>query len=216
MGALPEGLLVEIQRRLEAIYGLDAEAPVTDFLISESASAALPGLGSRTLLSQQGEEVALAVVLEDNVHEGLAHGDPRVCLDDGNLPALCVLTEEVSHFLYLLFCARSGRTITELELELQGEVDKYLTATCLLSLQNEGAVSKQLRRLLFRRYRLREGLTLERVERYHTASRLADRYCGWLERRLLQPSRLPELCRETRRFYRLGQREKLERIADVA
>ena len=216
MEALPDGLLVEVQRRLEGIYALEACAPVTDFLIPASASASLPGAGSRTLLAQEGEELALAVVLEDGVREDLAHGDPRVRLDDDNLPALCVLTEEVSHFLYLLFCARSGRTITELELELQGEVDKYLTATCLLSLQNEGAVSRQLRELLFRRYRLREGLSAERAERYHTASRLADRYCGWLEQRLLQPSRLPELCREARRFYRLGQREKLERIADVA
>ncbi len=216
MDALPDGLLVEVQRRLEAIYALDAEAPVTDFLIPENASAALPGLGSRTLLAQHGEDVALGVVLGDTVRESLARSDPRVRLDDGNLSALCALTEEVSHFLYLLFCARSGRTITELELELQGEVDKYLTATCLLSLQNEGAVSKQLRGLLFRRYRLREDVTAERVERYHAASRLADRYCGWLERGLLQASRLPELCREARRFYRLGQREKLERIADVA
>ncbi len=216
MNAIPDGLLVEVQRRLETIYALDAEAPVTDFLIPESASAALPGLGSRTLLAQDGEDVELAVVLEDAVGEGLAHDDPRVRLGDGNLEPLCVLTEEVSHFLYLLFCARSGRSITELELELQGEVDKYLTASCLLSLQNEGAVSRQLRGLLFRRFRLREGLTPERAARYRTASSLADRYCGWLERRLLQPSRLPELCREARRFYRLGQREKLERIAEVA
>jgi len=31
---------------------------------------------------------AVGVVLEDAVHEGLAHGDPRVRLDDDNLPAL--------------------------------------------------------------------------------------------------------------------------------
>lgn len=215
MGALPDGLLVAVQRRLEGLYALEAGAPVTDFLMPESDSRGFPGAGSRTLLSQRGEEVALAVVLEDSVSEELAR-DPRIRLDDGNLPALCVLTEEVSHFLYLLFCARSGRTVTELELELQAEVDKYLTAACLLSLQNEGAVSRQLRALLFRRYRLRGDVSPERAERYHTASRLADRYCGWLERRWLQPSRLAELRREARRFYRLGQRGKLERIADVA
>jgi hypothetical protein len=216
MGALPDGLLLEVQRRLEGIYALEADVPVTDFLMPEDASRGFPGAGSRTLLSQEGEELSLAVVLEDALGDELAQGDPRVRLDDDNLPALCVLTEEVSHFRYLLFCARSGRTITELELELQAEVDKYLTATCLISLQNEGAVSKRLRDLLFRRYRLREGVSAERAERYHTASRLADRYCGWLERRLLQPSRLDELCREARRFYRLGQRDKLERIALVA
>ncbi len=216
MSAPPDGLPVAVQRRLEGIYALEAGLPVSDFLVLESASGGLPGAGSRTLLAQEGDDLALAVVLEDTVAEDLALGDPRVRVDAANLHALCVLTEEVSHFLYLLFCARSGRTVTELELELQAEVDKYLTVACLSSLQNEGAVSKGLRGLLFRSYRLREGLSAERAERYHTASRLADRYCGWLERRLLQPARLPDLCREARRFYRLGQREKLERIAGVA
>ena len=216
MGALPEGLLVEIQRRIEAIYGLDAEAPVTDFLISESASAALPGLGSRTLLSQQGEEVALAVVLEDYVHEGLAHGDPRVCLDDGNLPA-SVRPDRGGEPLPLPAVLRAQRAnhhrVGARTAGRSGQVpDCYVLAVAAERRRRLEAAT----RLLFRRYRLREGLTLERAERYHTASRLADRYCGWLERRLLQPSRLPELCRETRRFYRLGQREKLERIADVA
>ncbi len=123
------------------------------------------------------------------------------------------MTEEVSHFLYLLFCARSSRTVTELELELQGEVDKYLTAAFFLSLQNEGAVSTRLRRLLFREYHLAEGLSDEQAERYRKASRLAFDYCGYLEAEYLRPRRLPDLLRESRRFYRLGQRDKLERIA---
>jgi hypothetical protein len=44
------------------------------------------------------------------------------------------------------------------------------------------------------------------------ASRLADRYCGWLEARFLRTRRSADLAREARRFYRLGQREKLARI----
>src|SRR6185503_13057785 len=103
----------------------------------------------------------------------------------------------------------------QLELELQGEVDKYLSAVYLLSLQNEGAVSRHLRELLFRRYQLAGGLPPERAERYRTASELAYRYCGYLEAHFLRASRLSDLARESRRFYRLGQREKLERIADV-
>jgi hypothetical protein len=94
-------------------------------------------------------------------------------------------------------------------------VDKYLSATFLLGLQNEGAVSARLRELLFRRYRLAERLTAEQAERYRTASDLAYRYCGWLEHRFLRPSRLADLAREARRFYRLGQREKLEKIAEL-
>jgi len=208
-----DDLLVDVQRRLESLYALEPEAPVTDFVLAPREAAALPGGGSRTLLRHEGDEVALGVVFAEEVPHRLRDHDPRVSLTRGNLGPFCTLTEEVSHFLYLLFCARSDRTVTELELELQGEVDKYLTAAFLLSLQNEGAVSTGLRRLLFREYELASGLSAERAERYRTASRLAFDYCGFLEAEYLRPRRLPDLRREARRFYRLGQRDKLERIA---
>jgi hypothetical protein len=207
--------LLDVQRRLESLYALEPHAPVTDFLIREDEAAGLPGGGSRTLVTQEGDDVSLGVVLGGEVGACLARADPRVQLDGENLGPFCTLTEEVSHFVYLVFCARSSRTVTQLELELQGDVDKYLSATFLLSLQNEGAVSARLRELLFRRYRLADRLSAEQAERYRAASDLAYRYCGWLEERFLRPSRLADLAREARRFYRLGQREKLERIAEL-
>jgi hypothetical protein len=210
------GLLVDVQRRLEGLYALDHQAPVTEFLIPLEAAADYPGGGSRTLLTQQGDDVSLGVVLEDSVRERLAAADPRVHLDGGNLDPFCVAAEEVSHFVYLFFCAQAARQVTQLELELQGEVDKYLSAVFLLSLQNEGAVSPLLRELMFRRYRLADHVTDEEGrQRYHRASDLAYRYCGYLEARFLRGSRLHDLAREARRFYRLGQRDKLERIADI-
>lgn len=210
---LPAGLLLEVQRRIESLYALDHDESITDFMLPEEDAAALPGGGSRTLVTQEGDEVSLAVVLGGDVAARLAEADPRVRLTASNLGPFCTLTEEVSHFVYILFCARCSRSVTQLELELQAEVDKYLGAVFLLSLQNEGAVSIRLRDLLFRRYSLAGGLTPERAERYRTASVLAYRYCGYLETRFLRPSRLADLAREARRFYRLGQREKLERIA---
>jgi hypothetical protein len=125
------------------------------------------------------------------------------------------MTEEVSHFVYLHFCARTSRSVTQLELELQAEVDKYLTAVFLLCLQNEGAFSPRLRDLLFRRYHLAAPLSAEQAERYRAASVLAYRYCSFLESAYLRRSRLADLAREARRFYRLGQREKLEKIAGL-
>jgi hypothetical protein len=210
-----DGLLLEAQRRLESLYALERQPPVTDFLIPEERAAALPGGGSRTLFAQDGDEVRLGIVLEGSVGDRLRRRDPRVALTGENLGAFCTLVEEVSHFVYLLFCATAERSVTQLELELQGEVDKYLSAVALLSLQNEGAVSTRLRALLFRSYRLHDDLTPERAERYRTASHLAYRYCGYLEANFLRRSRLAELTRESRRFYRLGQREKLERIAEI-
>lgn len=206
-------LLVDVQRRLESLYALEPEAPVSDFVLAPAEAATLPGGGSRTLVSHEGDELAVGVVFEEKVPRQLRRHDPRVLLDRGNLDPFCTLTEEVSHFLYVLFCARSARTVTELELELQGEVDKFLTAAFFLSLQNEGALSTHLRRLLFHDYRLVPGLSAEQAERYRTASTLAFRYCGYLETEYLQKRRVLDLAREARRFYRLGQRDKLERIA---
>jgi hypothetical protein len=213
---LPDGLLVDVQRRLEALYDLPAEAPVTDYLISEEQATGLPGERSRTLVTQEGETVSVGVVFEAGLGPSLTGADPRVRLSASNLGPFSTLTEEVSHFLYLLHCARADRSTTQLELELQGEVDKYLTAAFFLSLQNEGAVSVRLRELLFRRDHLADGLSAEQEERYRAANDLAYRYCGFLERRFLRRSRLQDLAQETRGFYRLGQREKLERIAGVA
>jgi hypothetical protein len=210
-----DGLLLETQRRLEQLYAVPAQPPVTDFVIPEAESSAYPGRGSRTLVAQSGGDLSVGVVLDPGVGESLRGADPRRRLDERNLGAFCTLTEEVSHFVYLLFRAAVHRPVTELELELQGDVDKYLGVVFLLSLQNEGAVSRSVREALFRRYRLADGLSAEKAERYRAASRLADRYCGFLESAFLVPARLEDLCREARRFYRLGQREKLERIAGL-
>jgi hypothetical protein len=210
-----DALLLDTQRRLEALYALDTQPPVTRFLIPAQDARKYPGGGSRTLVVEDGREVSVGVVLEPDVTGRLERCDPRVQLDESNLGAFCTVAEEVSHFLYVLFCARFERSVTQLELELQGEVDKYLCSVFLLSLQNEGAVSAGLRDLLFRRYHLQPALDEERAQRYRAASRLAERYCAWLERRFLRGSRLADLARESRRFYRLGQREKLERIAEL-
>jgi hypothetical protein len=209
----PRELLVDVQRRIEALYGLEPQAPVTEFVIPQDEAASYPGGGSRTLVKEEEGQVSLGVVFDGDTARRLSERDPRVRLDASNLGPFATLTEEVSHFVYLLFCAQKDRSVTQLELELQGEVDKYLTALAFLTLQREGAASRGLRHALFRRYRLVDGLTPERAERYHAASRLADRYCGWLEERFVRTGRTGDLAREARRFYRLGQPEKLERIA---
>ncbi len=212
MSAAVDGLLLHVQQRLQALYEVGPQAPVTDFVIRSDQAARFPGGGSRTLVRQDGDDVAVAVFLDDRVREGL-EDDPRRRLHERNLAPFCTLIEEVSHFVYVLFCAAASRTVTQLELELQAEVDKYLSVAFLLSQQNEGAVSGRLREMLFRRYRLAGGLSAEQEERYRAASDLAYRYCGYLESRFLRrPSGLSDLAREARRFYRLGQREKLERI----
>ena len=209
---LPQDLLVDLQRRLEELYAVEPQALVTDFVIPHEEAGDYPGRGSRTLVKEDGNSISLGVVFDEATALRLSERDPRVQLDSANLGPFATVTEEVSHFVYVMFCAGAERSVTQLELELQAEVDKSLTAVAYLSLQSEGTVVPGLRAALFRRYRLIDGLTPERAERYHAASRLADRYCGWLEARFLRTDRSADLAREARRFYRLGQREKLARI----
>jgi len=97
------------------------------------------------LAEAQPEGVGVGEGAGAGVTRRLSEADPRVRLDGDNLGPFATLTEEVSHFVYLMFCAGAERRITELELELQGEVDKYLTALAFLSLQSEGAASPMLR-----------------------------------------------------------------------
>ena len=175
----------------------------------------MPVGGSRTLVAQDGDGLSVGVVLDDSVGAGLERADPRERIDGSNLGPFTTLTEEVSHFLYVLYRARSDRPVTQLELELQGEVDKYLVSLFFFGLPEERAVSGRLRQALFAGYELAEGLSPDSCERYHEASRLANRYCGWLESRYLGGRSRDDLARETRRFWRLGQREKLETIASI-
>ena len=58
-------IAVCVQRQLESLYALEAEAPVTDYLVPARAASHLPGGGSRTLVAQQGDEVSVGVVLDD-------------------------------------------------------------------------------------------------------------------------------------------------------
>ena len=45
-------IAVCVQRRLESLYALEPESPVTDYLVPVDAARHLPGGGSRTLVAQ--------------------------------------------------------------------------------------------------------------------------------------------------------------------
>jgi hypothetical protein len=109
------------------------------------------------LLQQHGDDsVSLGVVLEPSVSDALQRRDPRARLDRENLGPFCTLAEEVSHFLYLLYCVRAARSVTELELELQGELDKYLSEHVPADAAERGRRVFAAARAALRGYRLHE------------------------------------------------------------
>src|SRR5262249_5133079 len=119
--------------------------------------------------------------------------------------------EGVSHFIYAIWCARAERPVSQLELELQAEVDKYVT--CLLTIAPAAETSAGLRRRLFDDIRYEPDLDHDEHSRYRAATDNAQRYASWLEQAYVVPRRIPEMLAELRRFYRLGLAAKLATIA---
>jgi len=205
--------LGQIQRRLERLYDVSLDESVEDFACDEQA--ARDAVGDKVerreilLVAEEPDGIAVGLYVDEAALARL-RGARDAWMDDSRFDAACLATEGVSHFVYLIFRASQDETVSQLELELQAEVDKY--ATGLLAGNGVGAIrarSRSLRRRLFAEAELLEELDAEEVERYQTALRVAARYTAQLEARYVEPGDLRGLARELRRFYRLGAREKL-------
>ncbi|GAB4358952.1 MAG: hypothetical protein Kow006_27740 [Gammaproteobacteria bacterium] len=209
--------LQRIQQQLQRIYQLEVPHRVTDFLITDSELAkALRGgeslVPEQLLVHQEGDELALALYLEAALLERLASDDPFHSLHNGNLSDYCTVLEGISHFLYLSWNARHDRPVTRLELELQAEVDKFIAAVQLISDQYGKQDNDALLTRLFRAVSFAPELEEEEKKRYWWANRYAARYCEHLNQRYLRHNQTTHLTRELRRFYRLNQPAKLQRI----
>ncbi len=212
-------ILDRLQGIIERTYDLENTHRVGEFLVTCPDFARSYGLepGSprgveRVLVDERTVDLGLSVYLDAGVVDRLAEQDPLSSLHDGNLDAFWTALEGVSHFVYLVWNARRSKPVTRLELELQAEVDKFVTTALLVAAQQGGRVPTDLHRWLFDMWRLDDDLSEDDADRYARANHFAGRYCKALTRRYLRAgaaSMFPEL----RRFYRLTQRGKLRRIS---
>jgi hypothetical protein len=209
--------LARVQRGLESLYRIDTGLTVDDFVIDEPTRDGLaPQRKPREqlLVCEEGGEMALALFIHPAVLQNLATHDPGHRLGDHNFGDFLLAVEGVSHFIYAALCARAERPVTQLELELQAEVDKYVT--CLLTTEPEPDVSEQLRYRLFADAQYEPDLDGEERDRYRAANDNAHRYAAWLEDTYVARRRIPEMLAELRRFYRQSLAAKLATIARAA
>lgn len=117
------------------------------------------------------------------------------------------LAEGVSHFVYVANRARQELPATQLELELQAEVDKFVLLV-LERLPYEPADALDVHARLYENVRYLHDAGTELGDRYRTANGLAARFV----RRLLSCG--PSATHATlRRFYRAGQADKIRLAA---
>lgn len=210
-------MLERLQQQLHATNRSDTGHDIRQFLVTDARIArALSGgdsltLSGETLLLQEDEEgLALSLYLDAAILERLAETDPGAALQAGLLDDLCKVIEGLSHFNYVAWRAARDRSLTLLELELQAEVDKYVSTMLLARALGDTELMHGLHRRLFDGVRYHQHLTPRQRERYRTASDYAARYCRALTPRLRGPAEdtLPEL----HRFYRMSLGGKISHI----
>lgn len=210
-------VLSRLQRGLEALYRVESGLDVDAFVVDEAGrDEALAGDARRPreqlLVSHDGDDLALGLFLDSAALANLERHDPATGISDANFWDFCLAIEGVSHFIYVARCAAADRAVTALELELQAEVDKWVTCTMV-----EGAwEGAELRERLYGRPQLAGDLDEDERARYQTANDEARRFAGSLWRRYVDRRRLGEMLPELRHFYRLGLPDKLRHIARAA
>jgi hypothetical protein len=200
---------------LHELYALEVGYAVSDFLITDPELArSLDSTGRKVdeklLIAEADGEADVALYLERELLERLERHDPLTKLDGGNLADFWSALEGVSHFIYYAWNAARDKDVSLFELELQAEVDKFVTTGMLLREQT-GRKQNGLHGWLFDSPTLAVELGEHERERYRRANRYAAKYC----RRLLPTLSGDDEAaaqRELRRFYRLSQTSKLAHI----
>ncbi len=178
-----------VQSALERVYRLDRVADVSEYVVEGEA-------GREALLLRESDG-ALEVGLRLPQLE-----------EEAELDTTCQIIEGVSHFVFLIDRARVGRATTQLELELQAEVDKWVVLASSMRAFDAGR-SAELRARLYERIVFAADAGTESGDRYRVANDAANRFTRRLERAYVDRARFIELQAELRRFYAAGQEEKL-------
>lgn len=186
-------LASRVQRGLERLYRLDPSADVDAFI------TAAEGDEREALLVRQAEDGAIELALRVP-----QLGDVRA----DNLDPICQIIEGVSHFVYVADRAGRNRETTQLELEVQAEVDKYVVLASSMNAFDRRA-SRRLRERLYERVAFVHEEESEQGERYRVANQCARRFVTRLEQEYVTRARLAEMRAELRRFFHMGQGDKL-------
>ena len=214
-------LLTRLQGLISGIYDVSIAHDVYDFLVTDRGRlpAAAPTSESDEELfvshsAGEGGEVGVSLYLDPALLERLNVADPLVRLHDGNVADYWTALEGVSHFLYLAWNAGHDRPVSLLELEMQAEIDKYISSYWLMREQFPGRFPAELLNVLFERTRIDSRLARGRESLYREATHYAQKFCRRLEQslRVARGESDGEVLAELRRFYRLTNLRKLAHI----
>ena len=187
MGRGQRSLLEHAQAVIENYYGVERRADIVNYVrVGER--------GAREALLVRENSDALELRLQ------LPPWDATRPADAG-----AQIVEGVSHFVYVAERARTGLPTTQLELELQAEVDKFVVYGLESLMLRRRHELRHVHRGLFEGARFLHAPNTTEGGRYRLAHRLAARYLS----RVLDARARSRVRAELKRFYRCGQAEKI-------
>lgn len=213
-------LLSTIQRNLEEIYEVSIPQNVHDFLITDKKLAEILADKSiddesleQLLVSSDDEFLNVSLYLDNNLIKRLSENYPSHETDKSDLHDFWIVLEGVSHFLYLAWNANYDRPVSQLELEIQAEVDKFVSASAIIELEKDNVYMREIWSLLFSQPKYIEKLEKENLLRYQKANAYASQYC--LNLMSMQNQTTRTMYSELRRFYRMKQQAKISHIGTL-
>jgi hypothetical protein len=189
-------VVAKILKQLERYYEASAEE-VGPYLRVHDEDVAAPR--EALLVRHDADTVEIALVLPDRVARS-----PWSTL---SFDERCQLVEGASHFLVVCERARRALPTTQLELEIQAEVDKWLV------LSGGGRLSPEdddaLHDALYASPSFLHAEGTEAGERYRLANRTAARFVRKLSHAFARRGRHGDLRAALREFFWRGQSDKL-------
>lgn len=215
-------LLNKLQAHLEHIYEIQSRHRVHDFVIHDAVLAAQldnsdnpRALPEKLLIHQDGDNINVALYLDEQLIQRLEQLDPTAQLTDDNIHDFWLALEGISHFVYFTYNAEYERAVSLFELELQAEVDKYILSAYLLGLQGNDALPESLHYYLYRNADFDQRLQQHEFQRYYQANELAGKFAAFIAYCINNRISSARITNTLRRFYRLTHHQKIRNIMQL-
>ena len=202
----------KIDRALKKIYQIEFSYVAENFLIQQPVKDAVLEAASSSLqgalyIKPQDGDLTIGIYLNPEVRghlSGFKKWQKKTWTAE-QFNSFATAAEEISHFRFLLFHAEYGRAVSQFELELQGEIDKFV----LSYFANQSKDFQSVYDQLFMHFKWAENLTNEQKNRYRDAHYFAKRFIKKLQPHLLNPEKREKGFSLLRSFYRQSASDRI-------
>lgn len=194
-----------IQSKIEQMYRLNSCPEATKYLLSPDEFRAWVHNNidqPQVLFLDQGTDASMGIYLGKKIFKNLGKSIKTFSFSD-----FCVMAEEVSHFIYLIWSKANGKKTSLLDLEIQGEIDKFMIASDFY--RNEQVAFEKI----FENHSFLSTLSHEDLQRYEFAHNLGKKLImEWKRKKVSRKNKINWL----RHFYRQNSTARIAMIESGA